>query len=141
MDTLLLLRLLLDFGCLVMIWMVQLVVYPSFIYFAKADLFRWHERYTGLVTVVVFPLMTGQLFVFGVQLWQLVNWYTLLSGMLIAGLWGSTFLYFVPLHGTIQPDHYDLNKVKRLANHNWWRTALWSILFLFTLAFYLSQQA
>ncbi|MEO1436770.1 MAG: hypothetical protein AAFV80_14625, partial [Bacteroidota bacterium] len=114
MDGLSLARLLLDFGCVVMIWMVQLVVYPAFLYFAKADLFRWHERYTGLVTLVVFPLMTGQLIVFGLQFWQMINWYTLLSGIIIAGLWGSTFLYFVPLHGTITLEHYDPLKVKQL---------------------------
>ena len=35
-------RVIIDFGAVVLIWMVQLVVYPSFTYFQKKELMDWH---------------------------------------------------------------------------------------------------
>jgi hypothetical protein len=125
-------RLLFDFGLVVLIWLVQLVIYPSFRYYAKEDLLSWHERYTSQVTYVVFPLMTGQLLVAGMQIWQEINIYTLASACLITLLWLSTFLQFVPLHNRISADLFhetDLNKLVRL---NWMRTVLWTALFLWS---------
>jgi len=39
-----LIRLLFDFGLLVLIWLVQLVIYPSFLYYEQDNLKRWHEN-------------------------------------------------------------------------------------------------
>ena len=50
-------RLLIDFGFVVLIWAVQLVIYPSFGFYAKANLFEWHKSYTARVTYIVLPLM------------------------------------------------------------------------------------
>jgi len=65
-----------DFGMLVLIWLVQLIIYPSFEFTDKDAFLGWHEKYTGLITVVVLPLMLGQL---GLTLYQLTldcNFYT-----------------------------------------------------------------
>ena len=50
-----------DFGLLVLIWMVQLVVYPGFKYYQRERLLEWHARYTSRISYIVGPLMLGQL--------------------------------------------------------------------------------
>jgi len=123
-------RLLFDTGLLVLIWMVQLVVYPGFRFYRPDDLKRWHEKYTRQVTFVVMPLMLGQLVITGIQIWEDANWYTILSGLLVLLLWLSTFLKFVPLHSRITNEDFDEQTLNDLVRYNWGRTVLWSGLFL-----------
>lgn len=56
-----LVRLLLDFGLVVLIWIVQLVIYPSLCYYQDKDLAKWHKIYTQRIGVIVGPLMIAQL--------------------------------------------------------------------------------
>ena len=123
-------RLLFDAGLFVLIWMVQLVIYPSFTFYNPNNLKRWHDKYTKQITFIVLPLMLGQLASIGVQLWEDVTWYTLLSGVLVFLLWGSTFLKFVPLHNCITSGDFERKTLEDLILYNWGRTVLWSLLFL-----------
>ena len=51
---------LVDFGLFILIWLTQLVIYPSFTYFREQDLTRWHRKYTRAISYIVMPLMLGQ---------------------------------------------------------------------------------
>lgn len=130
-------RLLFDAGLFVLIWMIQLLVYPSFTFYNQDDLKRWHDKYTYRVTFVVMPLMLGQLAVTGVQLWKDTNWYSILSGIIVFLLWWSTFLKFVPLHNRISNRDFDKETLDDLVRYNWGRTVLWSVLFLLSVGIYL----
>ena len=52
---------LVDFGMCVVLWLVQLVIYPSFLRVKTSDLLAWHKAYTFRVSFVILPLMFGQL--------------------------------------------------------------------------------
>ncbi|MFK7806775.1 MAG: hypothetical protein AB8F74_03145 [Saprospiraceae bacterium] len=123
-------RLLFDFGLLILIWMTQLVVYPSFTFFQKKNLLAWHSKYTQRITVVVLPLMLGQLLISVFQLWEIVSWYTIISFVVILVLWAFTFLHFIPLHNKIAKDQFDDALLKRLVDRNWIRTFFWTVLFI-----------
>ena len=127
-------RLITDSGLLVLIWLVQLVIYPSFIMFQSNKLKQWHSIYTQRVTLVVLPLMTVQLGTAIAQVWEVANWYTLLSMIGVISIWVLTFLVFVPLHRKIDVcDTYKLKNVCfKLVYYNWTRTLLWSLLFIMT---------
>ncbi len=127
-------RLLFDFGLLVLIWIVQLVVYPSFRYYHREQLLEWHQKYTVRITYVVLPLMLGQLLLSAIQLWLGVSWYTGTSIVTIVLLWGLTFLQFVPLHNKISKADFDENTTLKLVQKNWLRTFLWTALFCLSLA-------
>ncbi|WP_115463099.1 hypothetical protein [Winogradskyella aurantiaca] len=129
------LRLLVDFGFAVLIWAVQLVIYPSFQYYPKKELITWHRKYTIRVTYIVLPLMFTQLILSIWQLVALVNWYTLLSVLLIGILWILTFMLFVPLHRRIDMGQPEANTCIKLVRYNWVRTLLWSIVFLISLVY------
>ncbi len=126
-------RLIIDFGFLVVIWAVQLVIYPSFGFYIKDNLYRWHKSYTKRVTFIVLPLMFSQLILAIIQLWNTQNWFTILSNIVIALLWILTFTVFVPLHQSIDKNLPKENVCIKLVSKNWIRTLLWTLLFLISL--------
>jgi len=125
-------RLLFDFGLLVLIWMVQLIIYPSFQYYQSQNLLDWHEKYTFAISLVVIPLMFGQLITAGLQLIAERNIFTLGSILLIALVWGSTFTQFVPMHGSIASGQSTPELLKELVSKNWIRTTLWTLIFIWS---------
>jgi hypothetical protein len=128
-----LVRLLVDTGFFILIWAVQLVIYPSFKYYSVADLLIWHRQYTVRVTFIVLPLMFGQLIVAFYQFWLVVNWYTVTSLIIIVILWVLTFKVFVPLHASIDSASPKANACYKLETKNWIRTILWTSLFVISL--------
>ncbi|NRB61167.1 MAG: hypothetical protein HRU50_14665 [Winogradskyella sp.] len=132
-----LLRLLIDFGLVVLIWIVQLIIYPSFTYYQNTSLLKWHRIYTGRVTIIVLPLMVSQLIISVIQVLNGLNLYTIASLFIIIILWLLTFLLFVPLHQKIDQNKFESSTTVRLVNLNWFRTALWSLLFFLSLLNYI----
>ena len=127
------LRLLIDFGLVVLIWIVQRIVYPGFLFYKPDDLIKWHSVYTSRFTFIVMPLMLGQL---GISIYQLIikiELYTVLSLMIIILIWLSTFLQFVPVHNEIHKGKFSHKKLDSLIKKNWIRTFLWTVLFLYSL--------
>ena len=127
------LRLLFDFGLLVLIWIVQRIVYPSFLHYDAKDLVNWHREYTSRFTFIVMPLMLGQL---GISIYQLImeiDLYTVLSIIIIIVIWVSTFLQFVPIHAQISKGKASQNMLDSLVKKNWIRTFLWTALFLYSM--------
>jgi hypothetical protein len=57
------LRQLIDFGLVVLLWLVQWIIYPSFLQVAPERLVKWHAQYTQRMGYIVMPLMFGQLFI------------------------------------------------------------------------------
>lgn len=134
-----LLRILVDFGLVVLIWLVQLVIYPSFLYADRERLVGWHASYTTRITVVVMPLMLTQVAVVGLQVLgrgALLDW---LSAALVVAVWLLTFLRAVPLHGRIG-EAADLDRdLPALVRWNWPRTILWTMVFVLGWASWLLQ--
>lgn len=122
------LRLLLDFGLVILIWMVQLVVYPSFKFFAPSDLVKWHKKYTVCIAYIVMPLMLGQLLVSAFQVYETQSFYTIGSFVLVLSLWAITFSIFVPLHGKIESNSFLPKDLHLLVKRNWIRTILWNLI-------------
>lgn len=123
-------RLLIDFGMLVLIWMVQLMIYPSFKYFEKDGLILWHSKYTRYMSFVVMPLMTTQMVLVLLQLYENSTSYSILSLVLIVILWLITFAYFVPLHQKITKRMATQRNLQLLVQVNWIRTLLWTAVFI-----------
>lgn len=126
-------RLLFDTGLCVLIWMIQLVVYPSFLYYNNENLVSWHKKYTAGLSLVVIPLMFGQL---GITVYQLKQLPVLENGIhlaLVLAVWIITFIQFVPIHGKIAKGNSTPTLLKKLVCSNWWRTALWTLTFFWSL--------
>ncbi|MFP4156631.1 MAG: hypothetical protein ACLFU4_03350 [Opitutales bacterium] len=123
------LRTLLDFGMVVVLWLVQLVIYPSFLRCELSQLVDWHRSYTRRVAWVVIPLMFAQLPIVG---WLTREQPSALNLAALAALlvcWILTFTVSVPLHRRIDSGDTNAKTVKKLIRSNWPRTFLWSLVF------------
>ena len=132
------LRLLFDFGLVVLIWLVQLIIYPSFRYLDRQKLVFWHSKYSTRISLVVMPLMLGQLLITVLQLNE-GSVISYIIALLVLMVWILTFLYFVPLHGKFSRNEINETSLDGLVNVNWWRTLFWTAIFLLALlevAFY-----
>ena len=116
----------LDSGLLVLIWLVQLVIYPAFREI-RVDHFRaWHALYSRRVSWVVIPLMFGQLGVTIAVVVDDANWLNFVGLTFVALAWGSTFLQAVPLHRKLSQDGWGIAVIDQLLRVNRLRVATWS---------------
>lgn len=122
-------------GLLVLIWLVQLVIYPAFHAIEPAGFRAWHTGYTSAVTWVVAPLMLLQA---GLAVWLWIDgagprWLLVANGALILFAWGVTFAVSIPCHDALQRE-VSAQVIDRLVHTNWLRTAAWTLTFLIALA-------
>jgi len=122
--------LLVDAGLVVLIWMVQLIIYPSFTYYTSENLIEWHQKYTNRIAVVVVPLMLSQLVLAIVAVFLTAIFTTIFTLLIVLFLWIFTFLSFAPLHFKISEGNTNQKNLKLLIQRNWIRAFLWSFLLL-----------
>lgn len=130
------LRIAFDTAALVLIWLVQLVIYPVFLEMEDAGFRRWHPVYTRRVTYVVMPIMLGQAALYAGLVITAPTLEVLLNGALVVAMWIVTFLTAVPLHAALDGPDEHLPLATRLLAVNWWRTAGWSVIWGVTVAGY-----
>ena len=120
---------LVDFGMCVVLWLVQLVIYPSFLRIEPSELPAWHKAYTFRVSFVILPLMLGQLMLAILGLWgdpSILEW---VAFAFVLACWILTFFVSVPLHRKIEQNDTTKETRQKLITTNWPRTILWSLIF------------
>ena len=120
---------LVDFGMCVVLWLVQLVIYPSFLRVDSSDLLSWHKAYTFRVSFVILPLMFGQLVLVILSVREdpsILEW---LAFVFVLVCWILTFFVSVPLHRKIEQNDMTRETRQKLIMTNWPRTILWSVIF------------
>ena len=122
-------RMLLDFGMVVVLWLVQLVIYPSFLRCELIQLVDWHRAYSTRVAWVIIPPMFAQLPVVGWLTYKQPNAFNLAALAALLVCWILTFAVSVPLHRKIDSGDTRAATVERLIRTNWPRTILWSFAF------------
>ncbi len=125
-QTELILNLILSAALFGVIWMVQLVAYPSLHSVPEEDFVDHHKEYMGTISWIVMPLMLAEIILGG--------WLVARSGvqgewffpfMLILMIWLTTFFIQVPQHNKLT-DGKDSVIIRKLVNGNWIRTFLWT---------------
>lgn len=117
-----------DVGLLVLILMVQLIIYPSFLYFTKINLTKWHLLYTQRIAIVVIPLMLSQLVLAFYFVISNFDMFSTIRFAVVVFLWIFTFTHFVPIHNKISNGDFIETDLKLLVKRNWVRTFLWTVL-------------
>lgn len=121
-----------DFGVFIMIWLVQLVVYPAFQYFNHSNLERWHHHYTKGITIVVMPLMVSQLVLHSYILYQEKSPVEVITLALVLAAWYITFVHAVPLHNKISMRTDIEDSIKSLIQFNLGRALIWTVVLAIT---------
>lgn len=128
MEVILIINLFSSFFLCGLIWVVQLVHYPSFHGFDKVDYHKWMNFHISGISVIVVPLMLTELgssllLTFIDAPFPVIQQTGL--GIVIL-IWLITFIVQVPLHEKLTGG-YDKEVVDKLIRSNWWRTLLWSL--------------
>lgn len=108
------------------IWMVQLVHYPSFAYIEPAKFLDFHQHHSQSISIIVLPLMVIELGLAAYLCW--LNHFQmsyLLPFILVILIWMSTFFIQVPLHQKLGVE-MNLQQIQKLVQMNWIRTILWT---------------
>ena len=122
-----------------LIWVIQLVHYPSFLMLDKKMFVRFEDFHSRRITWIVGPAMLIEIFVAAlivrISVYHFAAWLNLLS---VVALWFSTWLLSIPCHKKLM-DGFDEKTIARLVVTNWPRTFLWSlrtIILAYALIFY-----
>ena len=125
-----LLKLVVDTGLFILIWIVQIVIYPSFLYYTKVNLVRWHVKYITNFSYVVVPLMLSQLLAAIFNIFSRGTVTNFIYFILVISTWLLTFIIFVPIHKRITLGTCNQELLKNLIKKNWSRTIIWTLLFV-----------
>ena len=123
----------LEFACCFfmtgLIWVIQLVHYPSFRFAEKNQFLEFSAFHQRRISWIVAPVMTAELTFNLYNLgWRFESepYLALISTVCLVLIWVVTFFVSVPCHSQLNHG-YDEDAVTRLIRTNWLRTALWSV--------------
>jgi hypothetical protein len=116
----------LGYGLLVLIWLVQVIIYPGFHRIPPDIFIDYHRWYVKRISLIVLPLMISEV---GMTIWWLLDAGTpgaVISTVLVVIVWSSTFLLQVPIHNRLTSGKKEM-LIRRLVATNWIRTIAWSL--------------
>ncbi len=108
-----------------LIWLIQLVHYPSYRYIGEKEFFSFQQFHVQTITLIVGPVMILELMslVFLlIQNWGIHLWWQFFMTL---GIWISTIVFSIPCHEQLKTKK-DFHLIKRLIQTNWPRTILWT---------------
>lgn len=116
-------------GLLVLIWTVQIVIYPGMHGWDRDRFDALHRDYVPRISFIVLPLMAAQAALALHQVMLVPNLISAAQVVLIGAVLAMTFFISVPLHKRLSAG-YDAQTVTRLIGTNWLRTISWSLISL-----------
>ena len=122
------------------IWIIQLVHYPSFKYIEFKQFLNFQNFHTQTITFIVGPMMVLEIFsAFYLLIAFEFSAFWVIHSALLIGIWLCTAFLSVPIHTLLAQPHISVDErlqmVKLLVKTNWPRTLLWTIrtlLFIFS---------
>lgn len=115
------------------IWIVQLVHYPAFLYVDEGKFSGFSDFHQSRISLVVVPAMLVELFAAVLlSLYETTGWFSYLvyaNLLLVLFVWGITFFISVPCHAKLSV-RKDIKIIERLVRTNWLRTAGWTLHFV-----------
>ena len=119
------LSLLVDTVFLYLIWVIQLVIYPSFKYITDHNFLKWHKKYCNIIGFFVIPLMLFQLIE---SVILIIDFRGILNFAFVISTWALTFTVFFNIHKKLSKEGNKRDIIEKLLKLNWLRVFLWSLL-------------
>ena len=120
-----------------LIWIVQILHYPSFMFVDKNHFAAFEAFHTKSISFIVLPLMLLEITVSSMLFYQNPrSFFTLGSCLLLAFIWGTTFLVSVPCHNILSTG-FDQITIEKLISTNWIRTISWSMKMILSIFLYI----
>ncbi len=116
-----------SWGLLVLIWLVQVIIYPGLFRIPSKEFVDYHSWYTIRITAIVLPLMIGEVMITaGWLILDKVTIFSAVAAIFVVLIWISTFMLQVPIHKQLQAGK-DKTLISQLVKTNWIRTFAWSM--------------
>ena len=119
------------------IWVIQLVHYPSFHFIRKDIYVSFQKLHTDKIAIIVAPVMLIEL-ITGILLIYMetnINIVLIVSLVILLAIWILTAIYFYKAHQNLMSG-YNKEIINQLIKLNWIRTVLWTFrLILFFIYF------
>ena len=115
--------------CLVMtgvIWIVQVVHYPTFRFINNNNFNLFSSFHVKSIGFIVVPLMLIEATTATILVLKYPNKAIFINFTLLMITWVFTFAVSMPLHKDLQ-NRYSPNAIEKLIKTNWSRTILWTI--------------
>ena len=109
------------------IWVIQLVHYPSFKYVNESDYIIFQKYHMSNISYIVYPIMFTELttailiFFSGEK-----SFFFMLSLICLFLIWVITGVLFTKFHNILQKGK-DLKMIEKMIKANWMRTLLWTL--------------
>lgn len=116
-----------DIAMVMLIWLVQIIIYPAFRFIAPEKFKGWHHQYMKTISFIVMPLILLQSVCHGLLSVLEPSPMQWSANAAIAGAWIVTFTLSVPCHQKLQHSGYRIDTINRLVSTNWLRTLCWSL--------------
>jgi hypothetical protein len=130
-----LINLVVTFGLMILIWIIQILHYPSFHFYQLEDFDKamiFHQKYISILTI---PLMLTELFITSYLFYHQINLINSISILIVLIIWLSTFFVQVPIHEKLLKNK-DTHLIDQLVKTNWARTILWTAKLILLVATY-----
>ena len=110
------------------IWVIQLVHYPSFHFIELKQYTTFQRFHMSRISYVVIPAMLTELFTLILILISMdqIDTLVLASAILLIFIWLMTAVFFSGVHQKLTLG-YDQTVVDKLIKLNWGRTLLWTL--------------
>ena len=114
------------------IWVIQLVHYPSFHFIELKQYTTFQRFHMSRISYVVIPAMLTELFTLILIIISMdqIDTLVLASAILLIFIWLITAVFFSGIHQKLTLG-YDQTVVDKLVKLNWGRTLLWTLRLLF----------
>ena len=114
------------------IWVIQLVHYPSFHFIDIKQYTTFQRFHMSRISYVVIPAMLTELFTLILIIISMdqIDTLVLASAILLIFIWLMTAVFFSGVHQKLTLG-YDQTVVDKLVKLNWGRTLLWTLRLLF----------
>ena len=117
-------------SCVLMglIWVVQIVHYPSFLFIDAKNFIAFEKFHTARISYLVVPLMLAELaLAFALLVISDFSAKYVSCSACVLLIWTFTFFLSVPCHQKLTEEGKNELVIRKLVTTNWLRTILWSI--------------
>ena len=116
------------------IWVIQVVHYPSFYFIERDEYVSFQKFHMDKISYIVVPVMLIESISGFILIYNELNTVLLISMILLFFIWVLTGIFFVPIHQKLTSG-YQEELVEKLVKINWVRTIFWTIRLLLVMAY------
>ena len=117
------------------IWVIQVVHYPSFHFIGNSRYISFQKFHVERISYIVIPVMLVESISGFLLIYDELNLILLISMVLLLSIWMLTGFFFASVHQKLVSG-YQLEMVAKLVKINWIRTLLWTLRLLLLIIYF-----